>query len=422
MPRFYGDFAVAKGLGERDIRPVERSRAAARTIAIAMAGALVLAGGACALLPERWAVNAPILHMLFGRGSTAAAGTLEARLQPARGFAIDIFARDLSGARFLRATPAGDILVSRPRFGRVELLRGDRDGDGRADGREVVLEDLNRPHGLDLHDGWLYVAETGSVGRVRFDADRGVPSGEFETVVTGLPAGGNHWTRTVRFGPDGWMYVSVGSTCNVCEEDDPRRAAMLRYRPDGSGEQIYATGLRNAVGFDWRPGTGELYATDNGRDLLGDDFPPCELNRVVEGGFYGWPYANGDNRPDPDLGARGGARLAQALPPAHGFRAHTAPLGITFLRGNRVPPDYRGAALVALHGSWNRTRKDGYKVVSLHWDAEGRIEERDFLVGFELDEDVIGRPVDVAEAPDGAVYISDDYAGAIYRVAWPKHD
>jgi glucose/arabinose dehydrogenase len=312
--------------------------------------------------------------------------------------------------------------VSRTRFGSVELLRRDADGDGRADGRTVLLEGLNRPHGIDLHQGWLYVAETGAVGRVRFDAERGEAIGEFESVVTGLPTGGAHSKRTVRFGPDGWMYVSVGSSCNVCEESDPRRAAILRYRPDGSGEQIYATGLRNAVGFDWRPGTGELYATDNGRDLLGDDFPPCELNRVVEGGFYGWPYANGDNRPDPDLGERGAARIAGALPPAHGFRAHNAPLGITFVRGSRVPPDYRGAALVALHGSWNRTRKDGYKVVSLHWDPEGRIEERDFLVGFELDEDVIGRPVDVAEAPDGSFYISDDYAGAIYRVAWLKHD
>ena len=315
------------------------------------------------------------------------------------------------------------MLVSRPRFGGIDLLRRDADGDGRADGREALLEGLNRPHGMDLHDGWLYVAETGGVGRVRFDAARGVTTGDIESVVTGLPVGGNHRTRTVRFGPDGWMYVSVGSSCNVCEESDPRRAAMLRYRPDGSGGQIYATGLRNAVGFDWRPAEpATLYATDNGRDLLGDDFPPCELNRVVEGGFYGWPYANGDNRPDPDLGARGRAHIARALPPAHGFRAHNAPLGITFVRGSRVPPDYRGAALVALHGSWNRTRKDGYKVVSLHWDPQGRIEERDFLVGFELDENVIGRPVDVAEAPDGSFYISDDYAGAIYRVAWLKHD
>ncbi len=221
-------------------------------------------------------------------------------------------------------------------------------------------------------------------------------------------------------GPDGWLYVSIGSSCNVCEERDPRRAAILRYRPDGSGEEIFATGLRNAVGFDWKPDTGELYATDNGRDLLGDDLPPCELNRVVRGGFYGWPYAHGDRVADPDFGRGQEQRIAASLPPVHGFRAHNSPLGIHFVRGTRVPVDYRGAALVALHGSWNRTKKDGYKVVSLHWRPDGAIEERDFAAGFERNEDVIGRPVDVAEGPDGAFYISDDYAGAVYRVVYGR--
>ena len=279
---------------------------------------------------------------------------------------------------------------------------------------------MNRPHGLDLHDGWLYVAETDAVGRIRFDPASGNTSGAFERVVTGLPGGGNHWTRTVRFGPDGWMYLTVGSSCNVCLEKDARRAAMLRYHPDGSGEEIFATGLRNSVGFDWRPEDGQIYATDNGRDLLGDDFPPCELNRLVPGGFYGWPVASGDRVPDPDFGKGQEARIAASIPPAHGFRAHNAPLGMTFLRGSGVPPEYRGAAIVALHGSWNRTRKDGYKVVSLHWGPGGRIEERDFLTGFlgATDDDVIGRPVDAAEGPDGSVYVSDDYAGSIYRVQW----
>jgi glucose/arabinose dehydrogenase/cytochrome c551/c552 len=255
---------------------------------------------------------------------------------------------------------------------------------------------------------------------VRFDAATGKTSGSFERVVKGLPGGGNHWTRTIRFGPDGWLYVSIGSTCNVCIEKDPRRAAMVRYQPDGSGEEIFATGLRNAVGFDWRPEDGQIYATDNGRDLLGDDFPPCELDRVVKGGFYGWPIANGNRVPDPDFGKGQQARIAESIPPVHGFRAHNAPLGITFLRGEGVPAAYRGAAVVALHGSWNRTRKDGYKVVSLHWGPDGRIDERDFLTGFlgSSDDDVFGRPVDVAEGPDGAVYVSDDHAGSIYRVQW----
>jgi glucose/arabinose dehydrogenase len=358
-------------------------------------------------------------NLIWGGGvPVASPEVLRRRLKMPDGFSAQTWASDLPNARFLRFTPAGDLLVSQPRQGQVTLLRRDRDGDGKPDGRTVLLSGLDRPHGLDIHDGWLWVAETGAVGRIRLDAETGTTSGAFTRVVTGLPTGGNHWTRTVRVGPDGRLYVSMGSSCNACIEEDPRRAAMVRYRLDGSGQELYATGLRNAVGFDWRPGTNELYATDNGRDLLGDDFPPDELNRIVPGGFYGWPFANGDRVPDPDFGTGHEAEIAASIPPAHGFRPHNASLGITFVRGTRVPTDYRGAALVALHGSWNRTRKDGYKVVSLHWQPDGRIVERDVLSGFLENEDVIGRPVDVAEGPDGAFYVSDDYAGAIYRVAF----
>ncbi|MGH0034269.1 MAG: PQQ-dependent sugar dehydrogenase [Myxococcota bacterium] len=373
--------------------------------------------GACAVLPERCAVNAPVAHMLFGRGGgTPSEDSVQSRLRVPDGFALSVWAEGVDGARFLRFTPRGDLLVSQPRRSRVVLLEADENGDGRSDGLRPLVEGLNRPHGLDLHDGWLYLGETDAVARVRFDPSSRSISGSPERVVTGLPAGGNHWTRTVRFGPDGGLYVSVGSSCNVCEEEDPRRAAMLRYEPDGSGEEIFATGLRNSVGFDWQPGSGHLYATDNGRDLLGDDFPPCELNRLERGAFYGWPVANGARVPDPDLGAGEEQRIAASRPPAHGFPAHTAPLGMTFVRGPESRGAYRDAALVALHGSWNRTRKSGYKVVSLHWRADGTIEERDFATGFEVDEDVIGRPVDVAEGPDGAFYVSDDYAGVIWRI------
>ncbi len=371
------------------------------------------------LLPERYAVNAPFRNLIWGGGIDAAPPEVfDRRVRAAPGFAVTLYAADVPGARLLRVTSAGDLLVSMPRAGRVLLLERDADGDGRPDGRRTLVDGLNRPHGIDEHGGWLYVAETDAIGRIRFDAARRTTAGPFERVVTGLPGGGNHWTRTLRVGPDRRLYVSIGSSCNVCVEDDRRRAAIVRYGLDGGGEDMVATGLRNAVGFDWRPATGELYATDNGRDLLGDDFPPCELNRVQVGGFYGWPFANGDRIADPDLGAGHAAEIAASLPPVHGFRAHNAPLGMTFVRGERVPSAYRDAALVALHGSWNRTRKDGYKVVSLHWGPGGVVEERDFLTGFLEGEDVIGRPVDVVEAPDGAFYVSDDYAGAIYRVAY----
>lgn len=385
-------------------------------LAFLLIGAVVV--GACRLLlPERFAVNAPLGQLLFGRGAEALpAATVDDVLQAPEGFTVELWASGLPNARFLRFTPTGDLLVSTPRSGRILLVERDGDGDGRSDGVHALLEGLDRPHGLDLYDGWLYIGETSAIARVRFDAESRQLSGPVERVVTDLPAGGNHWTRTIRFGPDGWLYVSVGSSCNVCLEEDPRRATLLRFRPDGSGGEIHATGLRNAVGFDWRPASGELYATDNGRDLLGDDFPPCELNRVIEGGFYGWPYANGDRVPDPDHGEGHEDRIASSIPPAHSFRAHNAPLGMTFLRDERWPVSHRGAALVALHGSWNRTRKDGYRVVSLHWAEDGTIEERPFLTGFLRDDQVLGRPVDVAEGPDGAAYVSDDYGGAIYRV------
>jgi glucose/arabinose dehydrogenase len=395
---------------------VIRTRAAWLAIAALLVAAASALGACRRVLPERYAVNAPVAHLLFGVGADpVSGGALAERIALPDGFAIAIFAEGLPNARFLRFTPAGDLLVSTTRSGSITLVQRDADGDGRSDGMRTLLEGLDRPQGMDFSGDWLYVAESGSVGRVRFDPIARAVDGDYTHVVTGIPSGGNHYTRTLRFGPDGWMYVSIGSSCNVCEEEDPRRAAIVRYRPDGSGEEVFATGLRNAVGFDWQPGTGELFATDNGRDLLGDDFPPCELNRVVRGGFYGWPYANGDRVADPDLGAGHAGEIERSLPPVHGFRAHNAPLGIAFLRGDALAPAYRGAALVALHGSWNRTVKDGYRVVSLHWAGDS-IVERDFAVGFERDGEVIGRPVDVAEGPDGAIYVSDDYAGAVYRI------
>lgn len=358
-----------------------------------------------------------ILNVMTGRpGASVEEATAKQRFKLPDGFTVGLYASDLPRARLLRFTSAGDLLVSRPHSGDIILLQRDNNNDGKADGRRTVIAELNRPQGIDFHGEWLYIAEREQIGRIRFNQTTGTTEGDYETVVTGLTGNGNHWSKTLRFGPDGLMYLAQGSTCNICEESDERRATMMRFQPDGSAPEIFATGLRNSVGFDWAPWDGGLYATDNGRDMLGDDFPPCELNLVEEGRFYGWPFFNGDNIPDPDMGPDPLADSRQPTAPAHDFRAHNAPLGIDFVNTDNWPGEFERVALVALHGSWNRSEPDGYKVVSLHFTDEG-IVERDFFSGFNQQGEILGRPVDVQQGPDGALYISDDYAAAVYRVA-----
>ena len=343
---------------------------------------------------------------------------VNSRLTVPEGYGISLFAGNIADARMLRVTSEGDVLVSTPRDGQILLLEADENGDGAADGERVLLSGLNRPNGIDLWDDYLYVGEEDGIGRVTFDAKTGSVGQVYERVIDGLPPGGGHWKKTIRFGPDGFLYIAVGSSCNACLEEDERRGAILRYTPDGDFIDIYAKGLRNSAGFDWAPDTGALYATDNGRDLLGDNFPPCELNEIVESGFYGWPFVNGANVRDPDLGLDHPTAIETSIPPTHEFGAHNAPLGIVFLRDHNHHADYQRAAIVALHGSWNRTKKDGYKVVSLHFAADGGIEERDFLTGFLVDDTAVGRPAEVAEGPDGSIYVSDDFGSAIYQVKY----
>ena len=370
------------------------------------------------------AINVPLMSKKF------TANERLTHLQLPSGFQLDVFAADLPGARFLRFTRQGDLLVSFPGRDEIVLLQ---QKEGKNIGRTVVLDktivaktginDFADPQGMDFYRDeqqrdWLYVAESAAVGRVEFDHSRGETIGAYYRVITGLPGGGNHWKKVLRVGPDNLLYVSIGSSCNACVEKDKRRATIMRYKPDGTGAEIYASGLRNSEGFDWSPDDGALYATDNGRDMLGDDFPPCELNKIEQGQFYGWPFANGDRIKDPDNGEGHDAEITSSVAPVFGFRAHNAPLGMTFIRSATVTDAYKGAALVALHGSWNRSKKDGYKVVSLQRQADGSLVEKDFVSGFLNNDQVTGRPVDVIESPDGAFYISDDFAGAIYRVVY----
>ena len=336
------------------------------------------------------------------------------------GFEMRIFARGLFGPRFMTIGPDRELYVSIPRVGWVVRL-SDNDGDGKADRVSRVVEGLDRPHGLAFFQGKLYVAGTEKIWRV--DSFRGGrdEAAKTTTIVDKLPNGGRgHWTRTILFGSDGKLYVSIGSSCNVCQEKDPRRAAIVRYNPDGSGEEIFAAGLRNSVGIAWHPATRELWGTDNGRDWLGDDHPPEEANVIRQGKNYGWPHCFGNRIPDPDFGAQ--ARCEKTEPPVVTFPAHSAPLGLAFYTGKQFPPEYQGDFFVALHGSWNRSTKIGYKVVRVRLDRGEPKQAEDFATGWlrhEKDRDVVwGRPVDLAVAPDGSLFLSDDHAGLIYRVSY----
>jgi len=426
------------GRSEAD-RRIRENALSLRTVLISFSALLLGLGAAVAfviatqptiVLPGGVAVDTSVVgHSVFGAqvDPLSDAGLAERIVLP-EGFSIRTFAKDLDNPRLLHVTRAGDVLVSAPQPGKVYLLERDANRDGVTDGVRVLLDGLDRPHGIDWDDGWLYVGEGDAISRVRFDPDTRVVEGEPERIISDLPNGGNHWTKTVHIGPDGKLYVSVGSSCNVCEETDPRRAAILRYALDGSDETIVATGLRNAVDFAWHPIEGAMYATDNGRDLLGDDFPPCEINRVVEGGFYGWPYANGAGIPDPDVGERAPEKVAASIAPAHALPAHSAPLGIAFYASrdereperDAFPERYHGAAFVALHGSWNRSEKQGYEVIAVWLHEDGSSSTEPFVDGFERDDLVTGRPVGVAFGAEGDLYLSDDYAGSVYRITYTR--
>ena len=335
------------------------------------------------------------------------------RLPP--GFTIETFADGLEGVRFMTVGPEGDLYATLMRQGRIVRLP-DRDGDGRADGVVGVADGLNRPHGLAFRDHWLYVGETNRVTRIA-DAD-GDGAAELREPLAELPTeGGGHATRTVGWGPDGMLYVSIGSSCNVCQEADPRRAAIMQYAPDGANGRIYARGLRNAVGFVFHPTTGELWATNNGRDQLGDDYPPETVNLVRDGDDFGWPRCINGAQPDPEFGGPGACDGVAR--PAVEMQAHSAPLGLAFYTGDRFPEEYRGDLFVAFHGSWNRSEPTGYKLVRIRMqDGRPTGEVQDFAVGWLDERPAWGRPVDVHVGADGSLYLSDDKTGQIYRISY----
>ena len=346
-------------------------------------------------------------------GTTTA---LDGKLTVPAGFKVSQFASGLNGIRFMALSPDGVMYASQPGRGRIVRLP-DANNDGVVDAIVEVASGLNQPHGLAFHKGALYVANTGGVVKLTLGAN-GVATGA-PVAVNNYPSGGGHWTRTIVFGADSAMYVAVGSSCNLCVEQTPERAAVLRFNEDGSGKRIYATGLRNAVGLAVHPETGALWASQNERDNLPpnhEDLPPEEINIVTDGADYGWPYCHSDKIPNPEYNDT--ARCANTVAPALKLQAHSAPLGMTFLtRATMFPAAYRGDLLVAYHGSWNRSTPTGAKIVRVRVANGKPVSVEDFITGWQTSNGARwGRPVDVAVAADGSVFISDDDAGAIYRV------
>lgn len=335
---------------------------------------------------------------------SAAEKQLLSRLKAAEGWQVSIFAEGLGRPRLMQMTENGDIIVSGYRDGNILLVKADADGDGRSDGMEELADGLNNPHGLLLEGDRLLVAEETRIRSYGFD---GKSLTTPRTLLDDMPEG-SHSSRTLKRGPEGLLYVSLGSNCNSCIEDHPWRAAIIRFK-EGQKPEIFASGLRNTVGFAWQPGTGNLYGVDNGRDRLGDDVPDDEVNLIREGLHYGWPYVHGFGVKAPGLHAKMPGDL-KTEDPVHGLGAHVAPLAITFLR------ETPNTALVTEHGSWNRSEKVGYRVVKLDF-AGGKIEESVFLSGCLDGESVFCRPVDVIEGKDGSLYVTDDKGGFIFRLS-----
>jgi len=352
------------------------------------------------------------------------------------GFKATIFSRDTPGARVMIRDSKGTMLVSETKGGKVVALP-DKDDDGKADGVHILIEGLKQPHGLLVRcestaesastspeQCTLYVAATGELRSYSYDAD--TLTATYQKTLTSFPTGEGHFTRTLLMHPDGkHILISVGSSCNVCNETDARRASILSYDTKTGQVVTIATGLRNSVFLAVDPLSDEVWATDNGRDVLGDDIPPDEVNIIREGNNYGWPMCYGDNIHDTDfdLGTYAVNPCDAMTPPHIELQAHSAALGLTFIPEEGWPKEMHGDLLIAYHGSWNRSVPTGYKVVRFDLDnnRNASVPPADFLTGFLAEgakiDDSIGRPAGLLAEPGGVVYVSDDRAGAIYKIS-----
>jgi len=333
------------------------------------------------------------------------------------GFRISVYSAAVPGARSMAMGPGGTLFVGSRDAGAVYAVVDAGDGTRAA---EVITlaKNLNEPNGVAVKDGALYVMEISRL--LRFDdIERRLKNPPTPAVVTdAFPKDTHHGWKFIAFGPDGLLYVPVGAPCNICRRSDPY-ASITRLKPDGSGFEIVARGVRNTVGFDWQPETKELWFTDNGRDWLGDDSPPDELNRAPHAGLhFGFPYCHGGDVPDPEFGKELPCR--DFIPPALKLGPHVAALGMRFYTGTMFPAEYRGQIFIAEHGSWNRKKKVGYRVALVRLKDGKPVSEEAFAGGWLQGEKAWGRPVDVLVRPDGSILVSDDQAGALYRISFEK--
>jgi len=370
----------------------------------------------------RWVVWAWMLSGVVAGSAAAPAAARELPIERIRlpeGFAISVYAENVPNARAMTRSPNGTLFAGSRGAGRVYAMR-DADGDQRADRVFVIAHGLQMPNGVAFRGGALYVAERSRI--LRFDDIEARLDDPPEPVVVrdDFPTDRSHGWKFIAFGPDGRLYVPVGAPCNVCESEDPRYAAITRMRPDGSEFEIIARGVRNTVGFTWHPQTQELWFTDNGRDWLGDNLPPDELNRLPEpGAHFGFPYCHGGGLTDPEFGAK---RSCEEFTPAvQELGPHVASLGLRFYTGAQFPEGYHHQLFIAEHGSWNRSVPLGYRLTVVRLAGSEPTAYDVFAEGWLMSNGKPwGRPVDVEVMPDGALLVSDDFAGAIYRISYAE--
>jgi glucose/arabinose dehydrogenase len=333
------------------------------------------------------------------------------------GFTVELFADNVPNARSMEWSPEGILFVGTRQDDKVYALP-DRDRDNVADTVIIIDEGLTMPNGVALKDGDLYVAEVSRILRYK-DIVENLTTAESEVVFEQLPDDRSHGWKFIKFSPEGDLFVPVGAPCNVCRREDKRYASILRVNLNDRSYEVFAEGIRNTVGFDWHPETGELWFTDNGRDWMGDNRPPDELNRAPEPGLhFGFPFCHGGDVPDPEFGKPG--VCDEYVPPVLELGPHVAALGMRFYTGEMFPSEYRNQIFIAEHGSWNRTNKIGYRVMLVRLNGSEVVSKEPFATGWLQGEDAWGRPVDVQVMPDGALLVSDDRAGAIYRIFYGK--